>query len=122
MEQKKEAFVSLPTKRISTEKLHAKERLALKREQYLRRKLSFDDIETYFPNGFETLFSVLYFLLLPYLAGLLFLLLFFSNLNINIVLSILHSHSYLLTWCVGYEVLAISLLLYLLKKFIFIKE
>ena len=108
-------------KNISHIEQNAKSRLAKKRALYLRKKLSFSDLNTYFPAGLETLFLLVYILLLPYIAGLIFLLLFFSRLNITIMQSIFNAHSFFLTWCVGYEILAISFLLYLLKKFVFIK-
>ena len=108
-------------KNISDKRLNSKSKLAKKRELYLRKNLSLSDLNTYFPTGFETLFLFFYALLLPYIAGLVFLLLFFSRLNITIMQSIFNAHSFFLTWCVGYEILAISFLLYLLKKIIFIK-
>ena len=90
-------------------------------QNFLRKEVSFSDGGTFFPKNFEILFLAFYFILLPYIAGLIFILLFFSNLHLNIMESIYLSHSFFLTWCIGYEILAISFLIYLSKKFIFMK-
>jgi len=95
--------------------------LSQKQADYFKKEVSFSDAETFFPNGYETLFLIIYTLVLPYLAGLVFLLLVFSKLNIHIMQSIYSSHSLFLTWCVGYEILAILALIVIFKKIIFMK-
>ena len=93
--------------------------LSQRQADFFKRKISFSDAETFFPDGYEMLFSIMYIAILPYLAGLIFLLLFFSNLNINLMQSIYASHSFFLTWCVGYEILAVITLIIIIRKFIF---
>jgi hypothetical protein len=100
---------------------HYNYNLSQKQTQFFKKKISFSDAESFFPNGYETLFLLTYIIVLPYIAGLIFLLLFFSNLNISIMQSIYNSHSFFLTWCVGYEILAITLLIVIFKKFLFMK-
>ena len=95
--------------------------LSKKQEVFFKKKLSFSDAETFFPEGLEMLFLAVYVALLPYIAGLIFLLLFFSNFNKELMQSLYSSHSFFLTWCVGYEILAIITLIVIFKKFIVMK-
>ena len=86
---------------------------------FFQKKVTFGN---YFSESLKITLLVLLVLLFPYLAGIAFLLLFFSNLNPVIMQYLYHLQSYFLTWCIGYEILAIIFLLYLLKKFISIQK
>ena len=95
---------------------------SLKRQAYLTKKLSWSDVDTYFPNGLEMLFLLFYFILLPYIAGVITILLLFSNFDFSIAISIFYNHSFFLSWCVGYEVLTITFLIYFFKTIFSIKS
>lgn len=75
------------------------------------------DVLSIFPKGYEKIFLVLYTILVPYVLGLLFFL-FSIGTGIFYILS---SIPYLITWLVGYEVLSVLILLYILKKAIFFR-
>ena len=68
------------------------------------------------PEGYEKLFITIYALTLPYIAGLIFLFFYISKSDLSIFTSICDSHSSLFTWCIGYEIVAVILLLLLMKQ------
>ena len=77
----------------------------------------------FFPEGLEKIFLAIYFVLLPYIAGLLFLFFYVSNGKIEVFSSLNKESSFILTWAVGYEILAVLALLYIAKSAIsFAKE
>ncbi len=86
----------------------------------------FDFSETpflFFPEGFEKIFLAIYFVSLPYIAGLLFLFFYVSNGKAEVFSSLNQESSFILTWAVGYEILAVLALLYIAKSAIsFAKE
>ena len=58
---------------VSNKHIHTlSNRFSPKRAELLTRKLSFSDVDTYFPDGFEIFFLLLYFISLPYIAGFFF--------------------------------------------------
>jgi hypothetical protein len=70
----------------------------------------------YFAEGFEKVFLAIYFISLPYIAGLLFLFFYVSEGKYEIFLSLNQESSFILTWAIGYEILAIFTLLYIIKS------
>jgi hypothetical protein len=70
----------------------------------------------YFAEGFEKVFLAIYFISLPYIAGLLFLFFYVSEGEYEIFLSLNQDSSFILTWAIGYEILAILTLLYIIKS------
>jgi len=69
------------------------------------------DINNYIvsPTGLEGMMFSLYFLLIPYLVGVLFLFLFIAQVAFE-KLILLDLSSLFVVWMIGYEVLAVSLL------------
>jgi len=80
------------------------------------QKVDFSDSPLFFPKKFEKLFLLIYFLVLPYLAGLLFLFLYISNANTETFLAINADSSIYLIWTMGYEIISIPILLYVIYK------
>lgn len=69
----------------------------------------------FFPEGFEQIFIFIYFISLPYIAGLFFLFIYVAEGSIDLFLSLNDNHSFILTWAIGYQIIATLILLYILK-------
>jgi len=85
------------------------------RKSFIHQEIS---IETFplLPEGYEQIALFIYILLLPYIAGIIFLFTYISKWDYNIYLSLNNSHSYMLTWCIGYEIIAGITLLVIIKN------
>jgi len=84
-------------------------------DHFGQQKITYDDTPLVFPAGFEKLFLLAYFIALPYVAGLIFLYFYVGGGKTELFLSISEESSFILTWAIGYEILAALLLLYILK-------
>jgi hypothetical protein len=89
---------------------------------FLSQNITFDSTAFFFPEGFEKIFLILYFTLVPYIFGLIFLFAYIAQSKIDIFLSLFKSHSYILTWCIGYEIVAIIAFLIIFKQAIFVSK
>jgi len=69
----------------------------------------------FFPEGFEMIFLAIYFAILPYIAGILFLFFYVAESSPDLFSSVYESSFFMLTWAMGYEILAALLLLYIVK-------
>jgi len=69
----------------------------------------------FFPEGFEMIFLAIYFAILPYIAGILFLFFYVAEGSADLFSSIYEESFFMLTWTMGYEILATLLLLYIVK-------
>jgi len=68
-----------------------------------------------FPDGYEYLMLAIYFISIPYLAGLLFIFFYIGKGDTSVLLSLNDDNSFLITWAIGYEVVASILLLWIAK-------
>jgi cellulose synthase/poly-beta-1,6-N-acetylglucosamine synthase-like glycosyltransferase len=84
--------------------------------KFSQQEVTFDDTPLFFPAGLEKFFLLLYFITLPYLAGLAFLFFYVGNGDTSLFSSLSTDSSYMLTWIIGYELLAVLTLLWILKK------
>jgi hypothetical protein len=84
-------------------------------KNYIEQDIKLDDVPLTFPPGLENVFLTIYIILLPYVAGILFYL-FYLGENTTMVFS---NIPFIITWAIGYEVLASVILLYIFKKAIF---
>ena len=84
--------------------------------KFLQQEVNLKSTPLYFPEGFEKLFLAMYFILLPYITGLLFLFFYISKGKYEIFLSLNQDYFFILTWAIGYEILAILILLYIIKS------
>lgn len=84
--------------------------------KFSQQEVTFDDAPLYFPAGLEKLFLFIYFISLPYLAGLAFLFFYVGEGDTSLFSSLSADATYMLTWIIGYEILAVIALLWILKK------
>ena len=70
----------------------------------------------FFPAGFEKVFLGIYFIALPYIAGLLFLFFYVAEAKAELFLSLNEDSSFILTWAIGYEIIATLLILLIIKS------
>ena len=80
-----------------------------------RKRLTWDDSPLFFPPGYEKYFLVIYFVTLPYIAGILFVLFYIAHGDFKLLKYVIEKYAYIYLWCVGYEILAAFMLLYLIK-------
>jgi len=84
--------------------------------KFAQQEVDLTETPLYFAKGFEKIFLTIYFILLPYITGLFFLFFYVSNGKYEIFLSLNQDSSFILTWAIGYEILATLILLYLIKS------
>lgn len=84
--------------------------------KFSQQEVTFDDTPLFFPAGLEKVFLLIYFIVLPYLAGLAFLFFYVGNGDTSLFSSLNTDASYMLTWIIGYELLAVLTLLWILKS------
>jgi len=82
---------------------------------FSNKQVTFDDTPLFFPDGFEKLFLSIYVILLPYIAGLFFLFFYVAKGEKELFLSLNDDSSFILTWAIGYEILATLAILYIIK-------
>lgn len=91
-------------------------RIKNKEETFSQKEITFDDTPLLFPPGMEKIFLVLYFISLPYIAGLMFLFFYVGEGETELFLSLNEDSSFILTWAIGYEILATIVLLFIIKS------
>ena len=91
-------------------------RLKNKEEKFLHKNVTFEDTPLFFPAGFEKLFLLIYFITLPYITGLLFLFFYVANGKKELFLSLNDDASFIMTWAIGYEIIAVLTLLWIVKS------
>jgi len=82
---------------------------------FSREKVDLTNTPLFFPQGFEKIFLGIYFIILPYIAGILFLFFFIAEATPKLFLTFYEKSSFILTWAIGYEVIAGLGLLYIVK-------
>ena len=85
-------------------------------DSFGQQKITFDDSPLLFPLGLEKLFLLIYFVVLPYIAGLLFLFFYVGESKTELFLSLNEDSSFILTWAIGYEIIAVLFLLWVVKS------
>ena len=83
--------------------------------KFSQQEVDLADTPLFFPDGFEKLFIAIYFVSLPYIAGLLFLFFYVAEGKSELFLSLNEESSFMLTWAIGYEIIAGLILLYIVK-------
>ena len=74
------------------------------------------DSPLFFPPGLEKIFLLIYFISLPYITGLMFLYFYVSDSKADTFLSLNDNGSFIMTWAIGYEILAVIALLLIIKS------
>jgi len=85
-------------------------------DKFTQKEITFDDTPLLFPAGMEKIFLIIYFTTLPYIAGLIFLFFYVGGGKPELFLSINQDSSFILTWAIGYEILAALMLLMIIKS------
>ena len=81
-----------------------------------QKKVNLSETPLFFPQGFEKVFLAVYFVVLPYIAGLLFLFFYVAEGKTELFLSLNDDSSFILTWAIGYEIIATLAILYIIKS------
>lgn len=68
-----------------------------------------------FPEGYENIMLAVYFAIIPYIVGLLFIFFYIGKGDTTVFLSLNDDNSFLITWAIGYEVTAAIILLWIAK-------
>ena len=84
-------------------------------DKFSQQNITFNDTPLFFPVGMEKLFLLIYFVTLPYIAGLMFLFFYVGEGKAELFLSLNEESSFILTWAIGYEIIAGLLILYIIK-------
>mgnify|MGYP000208121831 CR=1 FL=1 len=84
-------------------------------KSFSQKEVDLTQTPLFFPEGFEKIFLAIYFVTLPYIAGLLFIFLYVSERKFEVFLSLNKNSSFILTWSIGYEVIAGLTLLWIIK-------
>lgn len=83
--------------------------------KFSQQEVDLQKTPLFFPEGFEMIFLAIYFIILPYIAGTLFLFFYVAESSPDLFSSIYEASFFMLTWTIGYEILAALLLLYIVK-------
>lgn len=81
---------------------------------FLHQEVHFSNSPIFLPEGWELPLLGLYVIFLPYFAGFVFLF-FLSEMDYNIFLSLNDDLFFMMSWLVGYEVIAASILFLIVK-------
>jgi hypothetical protein len=68
-----------------------------------------------FPDGYEFIMLAIYFVTIPYVAGLIFIFFYIGKGETDLFLSLSEKNSFLITWAIGYEVVASIIILWIIK-------
>lgn len=86
-----------------------------KSSKFSQQEVDLSETPLFFPEGYEKLFLAIYFVSLPYIAGLLFQFFYIADSKKELFLSLNEQSSFILTWAIGYEIIATLILLYIIK-------
>jgi len=85
--------------------------------QYMQQNVEIGETPLlFFPPGKEMLFLGIYFVTVPYIVGLLFLFFYISDMQVSIFQAIGMDTSIFLVWIIGYELIAVLIVLYIIKN------
>ena len=80
-----------------------------------KQEIKYEDTPLFFPHGLEKIFLLIYVVSLPYITGLLFLFIYVAKSDYEAFLLLVQESSFIVTWAIGYEILAVVVLLYIIK-------
>lgn len=96
-------------------KPHEKKKFKSTNSSFAQKEVTYEDTPLFFPPGYEKIFLLIYFVSLPYITGLLFLFLYVAKSQYKVFLSLNQEASFIMTWAIGYEILAALTLMYIIK-------
>ena len=86
-------------------------------DNYLKKEVELNKTPfLFFPPGKELLFLGIYFMTLPYITGLLFLFFYVSKGKASTFGAVSTESNFFLVWTVGYEILAVLAVLWIIKN------
>lgn len=83
--------------------------------KFTQKNVELAQTPLFFPEGFEKLFLAMYFVTLPYVAGIFFLFFYVSGGSFETFSSLNQNQAFILTWAIGYEIIASLVLLWIFK-------
>jgi hypothetical protein len=83
---------------------------------FTKQEVHLNDTPLFFPAGFEKIFLAIYFVSLPYILGLLFLFFYIAEGKFEVFLAVNQDSPFLMTWAIGYEILATLIILWIIKS------
>ena len=98
-------------KELSQEKEKPKKR---KSESFLTQKVNINELSN-LPEGTMNLLLFIAFLLIPYIVGIVFIFVVIAHVNLNTFTKI-YTNEYLLYWAIGYEIVAATIILLIIKS------
>ena len=84
-------------------------------QKFTQKEVDLAETPLFFPEGYEKIFLAIYFVTLPYIAGLLFLFFYVAEGSVDLFLSLNEEQAFMLTWAIGYEIIAALILLWIVK-------
>ncbi len=84
-------------------------------QKFTQQDVDLAQTPLFFPEGFEKIFLFIYFIILPYIAGLFFLFFYVAEGSIDLFVSLNDQSSFMLTWTIGYEIIAAIIILSIVK-------
>ena len=84
-------------------------------KKFTQQNVDLAETPLFFPEGFEKIFILIYFIILPYIAGLFFLFFYVAEGHIELFVSLNDESSFMLTWAIGYEIIATLIMLWIVK-------
>ena len=86
-----------------------------KSNKFSQQEVDLAETPLFFPEGYEQFFLAIYFISLPYIAGLMFQFFYIAESKVELFLSLNEQANFILTWAIGYEIIATLMLLYIIK-------
>lgn len=83
--------------------------------KFTKQEVDITQTPLFFPEGYEKIFLAIYFITLPYLAGMAFQFFYIANGNTELFFHIYNNSLFILIWAIGYEIIATIILLYIIK-------
>ena len=68
-----------------------------------------------FPEGYENIMLAIYFAIVPYIVGVLFIFFYIGKGDTDVFLALNNDNSFFIAWAIGYEVVAAIILLWIAK-------
>ena len=108
-------MVENKTSQASTIHSSKEKPLQNKNNKFSQKDVELSETPLFFPEGFEKIFLVIYMISLPYIIGLLFLFFVVAESNVERFLAVNEESAFFLTWAIGYEILAVLIILWIIK-------
>jgi NAD/NADP transhydrogenase beta subunit len=99
---------------IAKKRMHRNKKQQDEEVDFLNQEVRLDG-SIFFPYGYENIMLFIYFITIPYLVGLIFIFFYIGGGDYTVFLSLDNENSFMVTWAIGYEVVAAMILLWIAK-------